>query len=66
MHLSLCVLTGGLWLISYAAILLGHRLQPWICSTCDHQQQIPQPQNKGNLFVRICQSIRRIFLGQSA
>ena len=37
-HLFMTVITGGIWLISYAAVLIGHRFQPWECSNCSHQQ----------------------------
>jgi hypothetical protein len=64
-HLVLSLLTGGLWLISYGALLLGHRMQPWTCSNCDHKQHYHPPQNTGNFLVRLARSIRRIFLRQA-
>ncbi len=33
-HLTLCVLTLGLWLVSLVAICCGNFVWPWSCSQC--------------------------------
>jgi len=33
-HLFLTIVTGGLWLVSWASIFLGHQLRPWRCQQC--------------------------------
>ncbi len=33
-HLLLTVVTGGLWSLVWAALLVGKGLRPWRCSVC--------------------------------
>jgi hypothetical protein len=33
-HLILTILTGGLWGVVWAALLIGKSLRPWRCSVC--------------------------------
>lgn len=33
-HLILSILTGGLWIVVWLAVLLGRLLRPWRCSVC--------------------------------
>ena len=33
-HLLISLLTGGLWLIPWSALLIGKLLRPWRCSAC--------------------------------
>lgn len=48
-HLILSILTGGLWLVSWAALCIGKIMRPWRCEHCgwhkpeflSHKQ--PQP-----------------------
>jgi predicted RNA-binding Zn-ribbon protein involved in translation (DUF1610 family) len=46
-HLLLSILTLGLWLVSWLAILIGHRLRPWYCPQCGwhtplfHEPKVP-------------------------
>jgi hypothetical protein len=33
-HLVLSIVTGGLWLVVWFAVLLGRVLRPWRCTAC--------------------------------
>jgi RNase P subunit RPR2 len=33
-HFFLSVITGGLWLVSWLSIYIGHRFRPWRCLQC--------------------------------
>jgi hypothetical protein len=33
-HALLSVLTGGLWLVGWAALLIGTWMRPWRCAAC--------------------------------
>jgi len=33
-HAVLSVLTGGLWLVPWAAMLMGKSMRPWRCAAC--------------------------------
>ena len=67
LHIALSILTGGLWLISYIALMVGQPFQPWICSACDHRQQAPGrppakvPPDKVNFFQKVSQRAFMLF-----
>jgi hypothetical protein len=60
LHVILSILTGGLWLVSYAAILIGHRFEPWFCSACEHSQ-IPPRQSSGHFIQKLGSRIHKRF-----
>jgi hypothetical protein len=33
-HLFVTILTCGLWLVSWIAVIVGHRIRPWRCQQC--------------------------------
>ena len=45
LHIALVIVTGGLWLISYIAIIIGHPIRHWTCAACDHIQKEPPKVN---------------------
>src|SRR5579862_7986951 len=36
-HLLFAILSGGLWLISWIALVIGQRFLPWSCNQCGTQ-----------------------------
>ncbi len=46
LHLILTVLTGGLWLVSWIAITIGRRYEPWNCNICDMPHHPPSANKK--------------------
>jgi len=62
LHLILAVLTGGLWLISYIAIVIGHPFRFWTCAACGHLQQAPGTgYTMGNDWRKTGRGMDRIF-----
>jgi hypothetical protein len=53
LHLALSVVTGGLWLVSWASLVIGNVVEPWICCKCHARQAAPKdvdtdkPENPG-------------------
>ena len=45
LHIALVVATGGLWSISYIAIMIGNPFRPWTCAMCDRIQKAPPGKN---------------------
>ncbi len=41
LHLVLGILTGGLWLVSWLALTIGHYYEPWTCNSCERTHQRP-------------------------
>lgn len=41
LHLLLSVLTLGLWLVSWLALCIRARAQPWECPACGHRTAQP-------------------------
>ena len=45
LHVVLVLLTGGLWLVSWAAYFVGYLIRPWRCKQCGCSRPVFPPQN---------------------
>jgi hypothetical protein len=43
-HLFLSIITAGLWLVSWVAVVIIHRLRPWHCSHCGCSRPVFPPE----------------------
>ena len=41
LHFVLSIITGGLWLVSWLALVLNHRHGWWTCTECDTTKDLP-------------------------